>query len=85
MVSEEKFRRIYVYAVSNINNIISQELIGKSVFDQQSNDHLMISMDADKNKGKSSFLELIKTLFYAGFIAVIFRSLFFEAFNIPSG
>ena len=45
----------------------------------------MISMDTDKNKGKSSFLELIKTLFYAGFIAVIFRSLLFEPFNIPSG
>ena len=39
-------------AVSNINNIISQELIGKSVFDQQSNDHLMISMDGTENKSK---------------------------------
>ncbi len=39
-------------AVSNINNIISQELVGKSVFDQQSNDHLMISMDGTENKSK---------------------------------
>jgi len=39
-------------AVSNINNIISQELVGKSVFDQQSNDYLMISMDGTENKSK---------------------------------
>ena len=39
-------------AVSNINNIISQELIGKSVFDQQSNDNLMISVDGTENKSK---------------------------------
>jgi len=39
-------------AVSNINNIISKELIGKSVFDQQSNDHLMISIDGTENKSK---------------------------------
>ena len=39
-------------AVSNINNIIAKELIGKSVFDQQSNDHLMISIDGTTNKSK---------------------------------
>ena len=39
-------------AVSNINNIISKELIGKSVFDQQSNDHLMMSVDGTENKSK---------------------------------
>ena len=39
-------------AVSNINKIISKELIGKSVFDQQSNDHLMISIDGTENKSK---------------------------------
>ncbi len=39
-------------AVSNINNIISKELIGKSVFDQQSNDYLLISMDGTENKSK---------------------------------
>ena len=39
-------------AVSNINDIISMELIGKSVFDQQSNDQLMISMDGTENKSK---------------------------------
>ena len=39
-------------AVSNINNIISQQLIGKSVFDQKSNDHLMISLDGTENKSK---------------------------------
>ena len=39
-------------AVSNINDIISTELIGKSVFDQQLNDQLMISMDGTENKSK---------------------------------
>ena len=39
-------------AVSNINDIISMELIGKSVFDQQSNDQMMISMDGTENKSK---------------------------------
>ena len=39
-------------AVSNINNIISKELIGKSVFDQSSNDYLMINIDGTENKSK---------------------------------
>ena len=39
-------------AVSNINNIISKELVGRSVFDQISNDHLMIKMDGTDNKSK---------------------------------
>ena len=39
-------------AVSNINNIISKELVGRSVFDQISNDHLMIKMDGTYNKSK---------------------------------
>ena len=38
--------------VSNINNIISKELIGNSVFDQFSNDHLMIKIDGTVNKSK---------------------------------
>ena len=42
-------------------------------------------MDTKKDKQKNSFFELIKTLFYAGFIAIIFRSFLFEPFNIPSG
>ena len=37
-------------AVSNINNIIAKALIGKSVFDQKSNDELMISLDGTENK-----------------------------------
>ena len=37
-------------AVSNVNNVISKELIGKSVFDQKSIDQLMISMDGTENK-----------------------------------
>ena len=37
------------------------------------------------NKSKNSFSELVKTLFVAGIIAISFRSLFFEPFNIPSG
>ena len=39
-------------AVSNINNIISKQLVGKSVFDQISNDHLMIKIDGTENKSK---------------------------------
>ena len=39
-----------------------------------------------KTKVKNNSLyELIKTLFYAGTIAVLFRSILFEPFNIPSG
>ena len=42
-------------------------------------------MTKSKNKNNNSFYELIKTLFYAGTIAVLFRSILFEPFNIPSG
>ena len=34
---------------------------------------------------KNSFKELFKTLLIAGSIAIFFRSIFFEPFNIPSG
>ena len=37
-------------AVANVNDIISRELIGKSVFDQRVIDELMISLDGTKNK-----------------------------------
>ena len=39
-------------AVKNINDIISQELIGKSVFDQELIDQLMIDLDGTSNKAK---------------------------------
>ena len=42
-------------------------------------------MTKSKDKNNNSFYELIKTLFYAGTIAVLFRSILFEPFNIPSG
>ena len=42
-------------------------------------------MSKSKHKSNNSFYELIKTLFYAGTIAVLFRSILFEPFNIPSG
>jgi len=42
-------------------------------------------MSKSKEKNSNSFYELIKTLFYAGTIAVLFRSILFEPFNIPSG
>ena len=42
-------------------------------------------MSVIKNKSKNSFGELLKTLMVAGSIAIIFRSIFFEPFNIPSG
>ena len=37
-------------AVSNVNNIISKEIIGLSVFDQESIDNLMIKIDGTPNK-----------------------------------
>ncbi|MDB3927397.1 phosphopyruvate hydratase [Flavobacteriaceae bacterium] len=37
-------------AVSNVNNIISKEIIGLSVFDQESIDSLMIKIDGTHNK-----------------------------------
>ena len=42
-------------------------------------------MTGYKSKVKGSFSELFKTLMVAGSIAIIFRSIFFEPFNIPSG
>ena len=38
-----------------------------------------------KKLNESSFFEFIKTIFYAVIIAIIFRSLLFEPYNIPSG
>ena len=37
-------------AVSNVNNIIAKELIGKSVFDQRVIDNTMIDLDGTENK-----------------------------------
>ena len=42
-------------------------------------------MSVTKTKTTNSFGELLKTLLIAGSIAIIFRSIFFEPFNIPSG
>ena len=42
-------------------------------------------MSVSKSNGKNSLRELLKTLMVAGSIAIIFRSIFFEPFNIPSG
>ena len=42
-------------------------------------------MDRNIKKTKNSLRELIKTLLYAGTIAIFFRSFLFEPFNIPSG
>ena len=44
----------------------------------------MIKQKVNKKKD-SSFFDFFKTIFYAVIIAVIFRSLFFEPYNIPSG
>ena len=38
-----------------------------------------------KKTNNSGFFEFFKTIFYAVFIAIIFRSLLFEPYNIPSG
>ena len=42
-------------------------------------------METKNKKSRTGIIELIKTLFFAGFIAIIFRSFLFEPFNIPSG
>ena len=42
-------------------------------------------MSLEKKKESNSFIELLKTLLIAGSIAIFFRSVFFEPFNIPSG
>ena len=42
-------------------------------------------MSVEKKKENNSFKELLKTLVIAGSIAIFFRSIFFEPFNIPSG
>ncbi|MFK7781283.1 phosphopyruvate hydratase [Psychroserpens sp.] len=39
-------------AVNNVNSIISQELLGESVFDQNRIDQLMIELDGTPNKSK---------------------------------
>lgn len=39
-------------ACSNVNDIIAPEIIGMSVFDQVSIDHLMIDLDGTENKSK---------------------------------
>jgi len=39
-------------AVSNVNEIIAKELIGKSVFEQEDLDQLMIKLDGTPNKSK---------------------------------
>ena len=41
-----------VNAVNNVNNIIAQEIIGSSVFDQKQIDQLMIDLDGTPNKSK---------------------------------
>ena len=40
---------------------------------------------ADKPKVKDSWAELIKTIIYAGLIAVVIRTFLFQPFNIPTG
>ena len=39
-------------AVNNINDVLSEEIIGLSVFDQNKIDKLMIDLDGTKNKSK---------------------------------
>jgi signal peptidase I len=42
-------------------------------------------MNVNKSKSNNSIKELFRTLLIAGSIAIFFRSIFFEPFNIPSG
>ena len=39
-------------AIDNVNKIIAQEIIGTSVFEQESIDHIMIKLDGTPNKSK---------------------------------
>ncbi|MFQ3340671.1 MAG: enolase [Flavobacteriaceae bacterium] len=39
-------------AINNVNNIISQEILGSSVFDQEQLDKIMIDLDGTPNKSK---------------------------------
>ena len=39
-------------AIENVNNLISQEIIGSSVFDQEQLDKIMIDLDGTPNKSK---------------------------------
>ena len=39
-------------AIDNVNNLISQEIIGSSVFDQEQLDKIMIDLDGTTNKSK---------------------------------
>ena len=39
-------------AIDNVNNLISQEIIGSSVFDQEQLDKIMIDLDGTPNKSK---------------------------------
>ena len=39
-------------AIDNVNNLISQEIIGSSVFDQEQLDKIMIDLDGTPNKPK---------------------------------
>ena len=39
-------------AVNNVNDIISKEVIGKSVLNQEEIDNLLIQLDGTENKGK---------------------------------
>ena len=39
-------------ALDNVNKIIAQEIIGTSVFEQESIDHVMIKLDGTQNKSK---------------------------------
>ncbi len=39
-------------AVSNVNDIIAQEIVGQYIFDQSLIDHIMISLDGTSNKSK---------------------------------
>ena len=45
----------------------------------------MTIVDQDKDKQKSEAVELVKTVLYAGAIALVLRIFLFQPFNIPSG
>ena len=51
-------------AVKNVNDIISKALIGKSVFDQELIDNLMINLDGTHNKAKLGANAILGCLLY---------------------
>ena len=52
MVEKTTWGKVFLKAIDNVNQIIAQELLGVSVFEQNAIDQLMIDLDGTPNKSK---------------------------------